>query len=441
MSMPDAGEPTVLEVDDAPARPGLRHSLSWSFVSGIGAGALLFAQLIVAGRLLGPEQFGTFSFVQSVAMVLLIPALMGFDLASSRAIARSASRLERQTLAASSIAAVAACSLIASSFVVILADPLGDLLGTSGTVLVWSAAFTVLLAQRWLMERHLSGLGRFRPQAFVRLAEAAATIMTFVVLQATGTLDDYRSLVLAYSVGAVVVIIGAHLVDGHRPVPRDASWTTARGLLLYGTLMNGSYLFSTLLFQADRFAVNATLGPEQLGIYAAYASATVFVVIQLLLVTSNVLYPAMAREPDKRAFVHRIDRLALPALAAGALVLLGLLAMVLQLFGSSYPFDLELALLFTAWASLAMINGTYAVIVNAHSERSAARELAFQPIRLVFLVVWFATFGLSDQLTLELAATGMLLSELLEAVNLRLVLRGYVLVASAGADRSSGNGG
>jgi hypothetical protein len=156
------------------------------------------------------------------------------------------------------------------------------------------------------------------------------------------------------------------------------------------------------------------------------------VVIQLLLIISNVLYPAMARMPDKRPFVRRVDRIAIPAWFVGAAILLGVLAIVLQLFGASFPFDWRLALVFSGWAALAAINGTYAVIVNAHSERSCAREVAFQPVRIVFLAIWFVVLGTSGELTLLLSVTGMACSEVLEAGNLRLVLRQHVVPRQPG---------
>ncbi len=265
--------PTDQSVDGAQVRPGLRHSLSWSLIGGIGAGALLFAQLIVAGRLLGPEQFGTFSFIQAFAMVLLIRASQASTWASSRALARAVDRSERQRIAASSIAAVAACSILAASLVILVAEPLAGLLSSTAQAVTYGAVFTVLLAQRWLMERELSGLGRFRQQAGVRFAEAFCTIATFIVLQTTNTLDDYRSLVVAYAVGAVTVVVGAHPVQWHRastwrrvvvdgPQPPAVQLAHERGVPA-----------ATILFQADRFAINAALGAEQLGIYAAYGPA------------------------------------------------------------------------------------------------------------------------------------------------------------------------
>lgn len=396
-------------------------------IGGVGAGGLLFLQSIIAGRILGPEQFGTFALIQALAMVLLIVCLAGFDMSSSRALARESDSRERRRIAASAIAAVTMCSALALLVVFVFQAPLSAALNVDEQVLGYGIVFTVLLAQRWLMERQLSGLGRFRAQAFVRLGEAVVTIAAFVLLQTTSSITDYRSLVLAYVCGAVAFVIGAHLADGQSPRLRDVSRASARRLLAYSGLMNLSYLFATLLFQADRFAVNRYLGPTELGIYAAYYSATIFIVLQLLLIVSNALYPAMSSMPDKHAFVRRLNRVTPFALIGGFVLLLGTTVVVLAMFGESYPFTWSLALVFAAWASLAGCNGTYAIIVNAHSERSCAREVVFQPVRLIVLIGWFVALGSTDQLTLVSSVVGVLLAELLESANLVFVLRRYVL--------------
>lgn len=418
----------VSPVGASAAQPAerLTHGLSWSAIGGVGAGAVLFAQNIVAGRLLGPTEYGLFALVQSLSMVLLITFLAGFDLSSSRALARTGDPTDHRTIVSSSVAAVLVCTTGSALILLAFGSLTASVFDTQERVVRLTVLFTALLAQRWLAERQLSGLGLFRQQAAVRLAEAGVIVATFAVLVVVFGQRGYESLVMAYCAGATVFVGGGYLISHARPRYQDVRVSQVRRLLLYSGLMNGSYVVTTLLFQVDRLAVNRTLGVRDLGIYTAYYAATLFIVIQVLLIVSNVLFPRMAQTPDKRDVVHRLDKYAPVAVLAGFLMMILSSVIVLSLFGSEYPFDLALAASFAGWAALYGCNGIYAVIVNAHNARAAARELAFQPFRFALLLLWFVVLAELGRITLVTSVIGLLVVEVLETVNLRFVLRRYV---------------
>ena len=67
-------------------------NLSWSFFGGIIAAGATFTVNIVAGRLLGPEEYGKYSLVFLISQIFLIPMIFGMDTAIARTISKEVSQ-------------------------------------------------------------------------------------------------------------------------------------------------------------------------------------------------------------------------------------------------------------------------------------------------------------------------------------------------------------
>jgi len=225
-----------------------------------------------------------------------------------------------------------------------------------------------------------------------------------------------------------VFVIVAASADTITLRARDASTRSIRTLLPYVALMSAQYVFFTLLAQLDKLVINTQLGATSLGIYTAYYAGTVFIIQQLVMLMTNVLYPVLSRSPDMRPFARKVDRVAAPVAVATVVALFGSCAVILALFGSAYPFDRTLAMCFAGWGALQAVNGVYAAMTYAHSARAAGAEIGFQPVRLAVLVVWFAALVGTDRLTLVASVVGLLGVEVLELINLQRIVRRRVLV-------------
>ena len=64
-------------------------NLSWSFFGGIIAAGIMLSVNIAAGRILGPVEYGKYGLVIALSSILLIPMLLGLDVALTHFIAQS----------------------------------------------------------------------------------------------------------------------------------------------------------------------------------------------------------------------------------------------------------------------------------------------------------------------------------------------------------------
>ena len=64
-------------------------NLSWSFFGGIIAAGIMFAVNILAGRWLGPEEYGKYHIVLALGQVFVIPMLMGMNTSAAYHIAKT----------------------------------------------------------------------------------------------------------------------------------------------------------------------------------------------------------------------------------------------------------------------------------------------------------------------------------------------------------------
>lgn len=405
-------------------RKFLSH-LSWSFFGGIVAAGIMFVVNILAGRWLGPEEYGRYSLLLLMSQVFSIPMILGMDISIVRTIAqqpnspKNGSMIRHYVGSAVFLVAVSltgTCALLflfRISVATLFSAPvifvsLATLLGIVTTLKTFSDGIT-------------KGFHRFHLQALVRVVESVSVILIFFHLYFL--FRNYLSIVMATAIPA----LGVFLVYGAKfwKLVGATKYHHLATLLRYAKFVVIGSALSLILGYGDRYVVNRYLGVEELGSYSAYYTATISVAGQLGSIISNVFFPIISGVREKLFIVKKLDRIFslgfIPTV--GVVFLFGLF--VLFLFGRSYQLNTWNLFLFSVIASLQLFVVFYANIVNAHSEKTYFWGLSLLSMRSVFYVMYIAFIVFFNLVTTSSILIGLLVNYIVDIINLRYILRKY----------------
>lgn len=391
------------------------------------AAALLYACTIVAGRMLGPAEYGRLAFAIAVAQLLVIAVASGMDLAGSRGIAHARSERARAEVVASSLAVVLSLAVMLV-FAMMWASPvLAPLLGVPTAILRGAAALAALFAVKAVADRQLAALDDVRFQAIAKLIEPIVVATLLVALLAGTDSATAQDALVCFWAGtlALVVIYALRMRGMLRPKLVRRSVMTQ--LWRFARVAVASAVVPIPLLYGDRLVAPRALDPVEAGIYFAYASSSFLVVAQVLMLVNNVLFPAISRIPDKRNAVRLLTRVQL----LGFLPLSGLIALalviVMQLFGDLYPVRIDLLVGFSAWSSLHFLNGMLVATIMAHSITAYRRYVRMTVLRAGAFVAWLTYLLTIGTASPVLLVAGLAVAEVLEIAVVQFVLRRHVL--------------
>lgn len=335
--------------------------LSFSFVGLTAANAILFGTLLLAGRLLGPQQLGLFALALAMSQLLIIPMMLGMDVAVMRGVAMNIKRLTaRRRIVSSGFLVMVSATVLASLIVFVLAGLLSAVFGIASGVIRAATALALALAFRMFFDGVIRGGGKFRFQAGARVLEAAVILLGFVALYwLVG--GGYALFVVATIMGAAVISMLYLMRGGVGRLIGRQYWRGKVALDLWRYIRFGMVgaVAGLLLVGGDKFMIGRLLGQASLGVYAAYYYVSVQVAAQLSYVFINVFFPMVSRHEDKLAVLKKLDRLVVVSFMPAVLVAVGGGAISLKLLGSAYMFSWRLIFSMSVYAMLFFIWQTY----------------------------------------------------------------------------------
>lgn len=342
------------------------------FVSMVGvmvAAVLVFAASILAGRMLGPEEYGRYALMLAIAQIMVIVILPGIDTALMRYVARSGEDIGEKEAYISSAAVLYITFLVAGVllFLVIRAISIRIIPAVGG---VYGAAmiYALVISQRNFHESIIRGSHKFSLQAGVKVIEAGLVLGVFLFLSWYRDCRSYQCYFAAALVGALVSVV-LYWPYTLGAIKWRVSGQYINRLWAYGKFGIIGALAGVLQTSADRLLIVRVLGTHELGLYTAYYASSVMIAVQMGVILSNVLFPVAAGRRDHREMLWQLDKFFLIGVLPAVGVVVMMIYIALLLFGSAYVFDLLLAVFMSFYAVSSVVVAVYVnVIASAGKE-------------------------------------------------------------------------
>lgn len=399
-------------------------NLSWSFFGGVIAASVTFAVNIIAGRLLGPEEYGKYSLVFIVSQVFLIPMIFGMDIAISRAISKEAfQNVEniRKNIS-SAFWFVFFISILSFVAVTFFDNFFSGIFSTTSDIVSFGVLLSFILGIKNFLDGIARGFQLFNFQAKLRIFEGLFVAVAFFVTYAI--FGTYTSVASAFILAGVLIVFW-YLLRFREFIVSIPKLISLRSLLYYSKFVVASALVTLAVGYGDRFVVNRYFGPKELGLYSAYYAATIFVIGQMTVIMNNVFFPVVSKMEKKILIMKKVDKLVRLGSAPVffGIFLVGLL--VLNLFGSEYEIDFLILSLFSIVAVSQFFVAFYGNIVAAHSPETYFLGLKFYFIRACVYTGYIVILVFTGALSLQAILLGLVVNYIVDGFNLRYILRKY----------------
>jgi len=326
------------------------------------AGALLTLVFnLTAARALGPEEFGSFSIIMAVSVILAV--LMGLGMTPmikyASEVQNDATRV--RIISTSSIQIAVLTGLLLAVYV-LLSPQLSKLFGISSALFLFAVAYAVVSAFFALMVSPLRILSRMKAYA---LANAFQSVILLAVFLAFVSNDMRSWQVAAYSSYVSYAVVGLILVVYLRTYLKlqfDRFW--ARKIVNY-SLFAAPGAFAAAFLGVDKLLINTFTTTANVGIYNAYFLPSITVALMLWGIFNTTFFPYASKSSNREVLFRRINRAApyLAILLVPSIVILQFAAFFF--YGSHYTFSWEIAFFFAVAAVLVIVDESYASLAGS----------------------------------------------------------------------------
>jgi len=321
--------------------------------------SLIFAFLfqVLAGRYLGPSEYGKYGLVNSVAMFLYIPMLLGISTALIKYNAKEKSEKRRTENISSAYNTFFILSFIVLLILFLLTPLLTKALSVSKEVFYLSIAFAYLYSLDALSKSALRSLHKIKNLSFIYSSYGIITLSTFFILFWVGKID-YKTAVYSTLAAYLFAIIISFLNIFHY-LKLKINLDISKKLFIYGAVGLMGAIASSFLANTTKILINKFLTQDLLGIYNAYHTSSINLVYLANTMLMTVFFPTVAKLDSPKLIIEKIKKIT-PYIYI--FVFLGIFisqSIILFLYGHRYPYDLKLVLLFAITSALILEYGLY----------------------------------------------------------------------------------
>jgi O-antigen/teichoic acid export membrane protein len=341
----------------------LVSGLGWiGILYGAARASTLLTQLL-AGRWLGPAEYGRANLVVAAAAYLQIIPMLGFPLATSKLVADEKDEERRSRLVSTALAAFAAWTLLSLPLMAAAHRFLQEAMSLPPSLFFLSTLLALATALSQVLASPLLGLKRFAHRGLVEMVYGfSAPLLLIALILATG--PTYRAMILAFS-GSLLASSAYALWSLRRSLVLEFDPDFLKAVGRYAATATLTLFATACVLAPARLFLNRGGSAREVGLFSAYFTATVQVALAFLYMLQAVLVPMASGAEGQRELWPLFRRWAAPA-AAAAFAFFGLTALGgLALFGSRYPLDLGWAAVFAAAAALVLLHGAASALYAA----------------------------------------------------------------------------
>jgi O-antigen/teichoic acid export membrane protein len=336
---------------------------------------------LIAGRIIGPTEFGKYALIISASTFLLTFTTLGLNTAAIKYLTNSSEKLRIistllfSTLFSSLITAIICLAAVITGNRFFHIEPIFAIL---------TLFYTMALTFRYNFEAITKAEGRYKYLSVITIIATGVQLLAFLILFIFG-IRNYMLLIIPLLTSLAIFIF---------PILKQKYWKLNNfsakhfwELFDYGKFAAGGQMAGFFISFANRFIINMQINTASVGIYSIYNSSATFLPGSCLVAAVNYLFPEASKIENKKYIYHKINSLIIWGLVP--LILINTLAvfLVIKLLGHQYPADLKFSLLFSLDAVLSSAVQLFVWINNSIGVKGIKETTILSTTLSVFSVI------------------------------------------------------
>ena len=313
--------------------------------------AVSFGGTILAGRILGPEQYGMVNVILAVGSFLVLFMAMGFPHALMHYLAKGE---DPRKISSTAFSAVICLALGVSIAFLLLVPLIAPIIRVAPFLLVLGISYGVIMVLANFFQSLFQGLALFSRVALFNFSASVFFVGILFFSLFAANIHTFESLFGAHllrwvvPVGIAAVFMRAYLFPPRFDLQR------AKTLMGFGVWAFLGIVPGYFLGYVDKVMLNYFLGAGWVGIYSAYMLSSALVLERGAGALLAVFFPYSSGVDDKLSLFRKMNTL-VRYLGVPVIIFLYLtIAATIFLFGSAYEFNHVFALAFSVSGFLSL---------------------------------------------------------------------------------------
>jgi len=375
-------------------------NLGISFFGGTISSLLLLAVSVLAGRFLGPADYGKYALYVALYSFLTIFLSFGLETTIVR-LAANADKERRRRILSTYAIFFFANSIFWSFVFLVFSDLISKFFGLPTVFIVFALLFSMTNALAVTIENYLKLLNQFIFVNVVRVFQGIFLLFSIIALYFLFEGVFSLGWFVALNVFALILVLIVFLFETRSYFTLVFDKGILKELLSFSSVIFLGVISGYLIQNGTSILIDKFIGSRELGFYSAYYTLSALATGQFIVLFSAVYFPAVAQAGDKSAIARKIDRI-FPALGIGWFILSALVIFFgMKLYGREYSIDYMIVLFFSAYSLFNLYGSLFGFIVISGGKQEIVRNLFIAWFFVVALYfVFLITMGMIGSLTL-----------------------------------------
>ncbi len=319
---------------------------------------------ILGGRSLGPQEYGKFILIQSVAMFLYFPMELGFNTAMLKYTSEKNDYQRQSNIIKGTLILVVLFTTVSIAFYISIATPLSHLFSISINLFYLAITFAALFVFFTLTTSVVRGLNRMRAYSVLQMVYGAIILISFLVFLFNHRLS-FETMVFPMLLAYISVAVSIYFIFIRKLARWKFDISTAKMLWRFSIFSAIGGLSYTFYTNIDRIMIGRYLPVGDVGIYAAYYTASINVAGLFWGMFNMVYFPTISGYKNKGTIFFRINKFIPFLISLGIPFLIICEYIVLKLYGARYSLNIFWILLFSITSICVVVDGLYGWLLQA----------------------------------------------------------------------------
>lgn len=339
-------------------------NLNYSIIGGFFAAFLGIVFSVLAGRWLGPEEYGKYILINSMTIFLGMPMIFGIDQGLLKYNAEKEEKERRRKIFSTSLIIFFIFSGCSAFIFLTFSNFFSSIFSVSQGFFNLSVFLTFSLFLFTLSAVGLTSFHKIKQSAIAKVAQKVFILAFFLLFVLILKKYSYFSAVLPFIIASALVFIFTMIyLKNYIGLYFDKKWAVR--LLKFSSYGVFSGIAGAISSNFDKVIINKFLSVDQIGLYGAYSAAFIVPIFFLFGMFNGVFYPTVCKRQNKMGIFRKVNK-TIPLIFTFVLffvIISGII--VFNFYGKSYAFNIWLAILFSLLGVLMCLAGIYGTMMGS----------------------------------------------------------------------------
>jgi O-antigen/teichoic acid export membrane protein len=334
---------------------GIATSISTAFV-------IIFT--IVGGRKLGPQEYGKFVLIQSVAMFLNIPMQLGFTFSLVKYTSEKEDFERQSSIITTTYTLVLLLTIMAVIIFIIFTPWLSNAFSISTGLFRLAIAFAGITVFYTLTTSVLRGLNMMKAYSVFQVVYGSVTLLSFFIFIIFKNIT-FGAMLFPMFIAYCICTLAIFVLYMGKITRFNFESSLVKLLFKYALFSTISGVSLVLYTNIDKIMISKYLNVNYVGIYNAYYVASINGASVIFNMFIQVFFPTVSKYENKGVILKRINRFVPYLIILGMPIMVICECVVMKFYGNQYPFNWVWILLASVASVGFIIEGLYLWLLSS----------------------------------------------------------------------------